>query len=337
MKTLLGLFLLLVFLAPCLVAHPVDPCLARVAQLAQGAKQCELKQQIKGQCDDILGDLNGQIQVCKLQLFTEHTIDAAVEYGYTALDGDVSQSPYRRQVKQEQWEYQMMKSNLLVFQRYFPGADHVNEALAERFNSRECPRQYMGDPERYRYFGSETLVRYPPRDNVGEGEAQGEPVQYLYHWFSAERPGVCYEIPSGMTGVSAEETAGKGVDEAQEKIVNVPGYFLSELESLQSVKVIRCQSNCLEERALLADLHDQYARQYRLHRQLLVCSDVQQRNNARKVVKGQRRSAIKLPDYCPKDEVEVAELNARGLVEQLEQRLFMDVSLQIETDTAKSE
>ena len=138
---------------------------------------------------------------------------------------------------------------------------------------------------------------------------------------SAERPGTCY--------------APDASDQSEEKVVNIPGYFLNDLETQSRVRVIRCKSNCMEEQAALAKLHDQYSKQYRRHRQLLVCSDIDQRNETRRVIKGQRQSMIKLPDYCPDGEIPVEVLNARGLLDQLEQQLFLDGALPIET--AKSE
>ena len=314
MKTRLGAFIIPMIFACGLPAHPADPCLALVAQLAQGTKQCELKQTQKGECDGVLQDLEGQVQHCKQQLFTQKAIDGAIEYGFAALEGDVSQSPYKRQVKQEQWEYQLMKPNLLAFEQFFPDAVRISDVLTERFNAPACPKQYLGDPDRYRYFGAQTLTRYS-RD--GQVDDQQQTVKYVYHWFAAERPGVCYDPDSA--------------NRPDEKVVNIPDYFLNDLDASDRVKVVRCKSNCLEEQAALADLHEQYSKQYRRHRQLLVCSDIEQRNDARRVVKGQRRSSIKLPDYCPAGEIQVETLNAGGLLDQLEQQLFLDVTLRIET------
>lgn len=320
MKCQLAALIFALIFASSLSAHQVHPCLALVAQLSQGAKQCELKQTQKGECDGVLQDLEGQVQFCKQQHFTQKAIDGAIEYGFAALEGDVSQSPYQRQVKQEQWEYQLMKPNLQAFERYFPDAVRISDVLTERFNASACPKQYLGDPDRYRYFGAQSLIRYS-REQGQEDENPGHSGRYVYHWFAAERPGVCYD-PDSSNG-------------PDEKVVNIPGFFLDGLEEKDRVQVVRCKSNCLEEQAALAELYEQYNKQYRRHRQLLVCSDIDQRNEERRVVKGQRRSSIKLPDYCPDGEIQVETLNAGGLLDQLEQQLFLDVTLR--TETAKSE
>lgn len=321
--TRLGLVLIVLkFLPVCAYAHPVEPCLAMITQLAQAAKACELAQTTKGQCDADLGSLEGQIQYCKQQLFTEKAINYALEYGYNALAGDIAQSPYRRELKQQRWEYQLMKPNLSAFQRYFPEADHIHDALLERFNSGSCPKVYAGTPDRFRYFGKQTLTRFPtPAD-------QGDAVKFVFHWFSPERQGECYGIPDSDMDKSNAEPVPAGL---AAKIVNIPDYFIAELETRELTRVIRCKGNCLEEQAVLAELYDRYTAQYRQHRQLLVCSDMEQRNETRKPIKGQNRSAIKLPEYCPEAEVQVHELNALGLLEQLDQRLFKAVPLSLVT------
>ncbi|RLT97421.1 hypothetical protein [Ketobacter sp.] len=316
MKPIPGLtFIGCILLAGVAFSHPADPCLARIAQLAQSAKGCELTQKESGECDPINGQLEVQVQRCKSQQFTESAIQDAIEYGAAAVEGDVSQSPYRLQVKQQQWEYQMMKPNLERFADYFPEAHHIQDALLERFNTAACPKQYEGRPDRYRFQGHQTLSRYPGMDAAPDGSQSAE--KHAFYGFSPERPGACYPVLPATPGTA---------EGAQKTLmpVNIPDYFLAELEQRERVRVLRCESDCEAEWASLASWHEEYSKQYRRHRQLLMCLDVEQRNENRRTVKGVRRTAIKLPDYCPEEEIAVQELNARGLLEELDRRLFLD-------------
>lgn len=307
------------------LAHPVEPCVARLSQLAATLKDCELHQVERGQCDSSHMRLESQIAVCRQQQFTDQAINNGIDYGYASLEGDVGQSPYRRQMRKQQWENSLMKPNLTSFSKLFPDAGHIQESLMELFNTQACPKQYAGKATRYVYHGSTVLTRFPAtfEESYEEPNKESTREQFRYHFFSAEQPGECYS-PDSHT--------------AQEKvnIVNIPDYFLGELEGISRVKVVRCATaNCLDEPTELAQLYERYRKQFHRHRQLMVCSDIDQRNETRKTVKGVKRSKVKLPDYCPQDEIQVQALNAEGLLQQLEQRLFQDVTIRIET--AKSE
>ncbi|HAG93733.1 MAG: hypothetical protein CMK83_11205 [Pseudomonadales bacterium] len=300
------------------LAHPVEPCLARLSQLSVTLKDCELHQVEEGQCGSSRARLDAQIALCKQQQFTDQAINRGIDYGYASLEGDVGQSPYRRQVRKQQWENSLMKPNLIRFGRLFPDALHVHESLMERFNTQACPKQYAGKSDRYVYFDVVTLTQYPTSyDELA-------PEKYVYHFFAPEKKGVCYAPDAGPAAVDASA--------AGPRVVNIPGYFLAELEAADRVKVVRCASgDCAAEKTALADLYDQYSQQYRHHRQLLICSDIEQRNDSRRAIKGVKQSKVKLPDYCPAQEIQVQALNARGLLQQLEQRLFQDVTFRIET------
>lgn len=313
----------LLFCLPVVVyGHPVEPCRARLAQLAATLKDCEISQAEKGQCEQPKLSLEAQIAQCKQQQFTSEAVNSAIDYGYASLEGDVGQSPYRRQMRKLRWETSLMKPNIVSFNQLFPGFDHIQDGLTELFNRDACPKQYLGSSNRFLYFGSTQISQYPDSD-----EENAKPFDVRVHWFQPEQKGECYSPV-----VSAEEGA--------PTIVNLPAQFLTELERVQGNKndarIVRCQSAACEvEKAGLDAMVDHYQKQYRLHRQLMICSDIDQRNENRKHIKGKRRSAYSLPDYCPEEEIQVKELNARGLLEQLEQSLFHAVTIRIQT--AKSE
>lgn len=306
-------------------AHPEAPCLARLSQIAATLKDCELHQVERGQCDSSHQRLDSQIAVCRQQQFTGQAINGGIDYGYASLQGDVGQSPYRRQMRKQQWENSLMKPNLTSFAQVFPEAGHIHENLTELFNTKPCPKQYAGNGSRYVYYGSTILAQYPAAYRVGKKESNEEPSaeEYRYHFFAVEKSGECY-APEGQDS------------EGNTRIVNIPDYFLGQLKGQSQTKVVRCGTDsCTEEKLKLGALYEQYRKQFRWYRQLMVCSDIDQRNETRKAVKGVRRSKVKLPDYCPQEEIQVQALNAEGLLRQLEQRLFQDVTVRIET--AKSE
>jgi len=312
------LIILLSLMVAQAYAHPVEPCRARLAQLAATLKDCELSQSEKGQCEQPKSSLEVQMAQCKQQQFTPEAINSAVDYGYASLDGDVGQSPYRRQIRKLRWETSLMKPNVASFNQLFPDFDHIQEPLTELFNTHSCPKQYLGNNDRFMYFGSSQISQYPAQDSE-----QASAKVYRVYWFQPEQKGECYAPDNTMS-------------ENGPKVVNLPVQFLTELGQQSDVRLIRCSSNnCELEKAGLAEMIARYQQQYRLHRQLMVCSDIEQRNENRKVIKGKRRSVYSLPEYCPDGEIAVHELNARGLLQQLEQALFHDVTIRIQT--AKSE
>lgn len=298
-------------------AHPVHPCLAKLSELAATLKDCELAQAEKGQCSQPKHSLEAQTKHCRNQQFTPDAVNNAVDYGYASLEGDVGQSPYRRQVRKMRWESSLMKPNIERFNSLFADFSHIQEDLTELFNRDACPKQYQGSAERFLYFGSTDISRY------ASSEADNpKPTVYTVHWFARENKGQCYP-PQAVGG------------ELDPMVVNLPERFLEDLAK-GNQRSVRCESaSCEMEITELETRYQQYQQQYRLHRQLLICSDIDQRNENRKVIKGQRRSAYTLPEYCPQEEIQVQELNARGLLEQMDQSLFQDVTIRFQT--AKSE
>lgn len=295
-------------------AHPVEPCRATLAQLAVTLKECELAQSEKGQCARPKQSLERQVAKCEHMQFTGEAINSAVDYGYASLEGDVGQSPYRRELRKQRWENSLMKPNVLQFNQYFPDFSHNQESVMELFNLPACPKQYLGQPERMLYYGATQIGRY---SDLADGETSTR--IYTVHWFQGEKKGQCYQ-PVGDAGADAP------------KVVNLPANMLVELRKVENTRAVLCKTeHCTAEQTELADLYERYQKQYRLHRQLLICSDIDQRNENRKSIKGMRRPAFSLPDYCPEEEIQVQALNAKGLLDQLEQSLFQGVTISFQT------
>jgi hypothetical protein len=314
-----GSIIVLIAFAGLAFAHPVEPCRARLAQLATTLKDCQLSQVESNQCQLPQQQLDEQRRKCRQRRFTNESLDSAIDHGFALLQGDVGQSPYLKQVRKQRWENSLMKPNIENFVRLFPDFTQVTSDLMERFNSSKCPKQYEGGSDRYLFINPVLMTQYP------DSPQQGEKAQtYTVYFMQQEEPGHCY-APTAADGATNPY-----------KVVNLPNYMLLQLERRDHASVIRCQSlGCATEQAELEQLYSQYQNQYRRYRQLTVCADIDQRNDSRKSIKGKKRSSFTLPDYCPKDEIQVKMLNAKGNLEQLQLRLFQAVTIRI--GSAKSE
>ena len=106
-------------------------------------------------------------------------------------------------------------------------------------------------------------------------------------------------------------------------VLNVPSALLQTLDGAEK-QVVHCATlNCQEERELLARRYQQYQGAFRTLRQLMLCVDTQRRNANPLSFSGLSGSKSDVPDNCPKEDVEAGYLKARALVEELDQRLFV--------------
>lgn len=297
------LSLVLVVLPDTIAAHEVEVCLARVAQKSGQLQACKVAQTEAGQCDAIAARLEQFRHQCLEEQHPAEYVARAVTYGAEEVAGNPEQSPYQQRVARQQWQQTQTGPNLQRFSALFPGFEHFNPALMEHFGTTACPNAYEGRQGRWLHAGTVTLQRYSLTDL---GSAPPSPVRQ--HFFAPEATHRCYPVPAASDG-----SAGS--------IINIPDQLVQELEK-QDIAV-RCPSeDCASTIAEVQQLYQQYQGAYREYRQLMVCADTAQRNAARGQVKGMTRSALEMPDFCPEKEIHVAYLNAKGLVEELERRLF---------------
>ncbi len=283
-------------------AHEVETCLVRLAQTSGLLKACQVRQSREGECDNLKSRLERNRQTCRDEQYPEEAIARAIGYGAGEVAGDAKGSPYRQGVKQQQQERSRMQPNLARFAKQFPNYGNFRDALAERFNSRLCPNAYEGSRDRWQYTGSLTLLQY----GMGEKES-APPVQHEVYLFAQGKPGECYPVKEPL------EPGAPFI------VVNIPDQMLSQLEL--KAGVVKCESaTCATDRIALEEQFQHYQATYRRYRQLRDCADLDQRNRARQT-KGVPTPSV-LPSYCPAKEVNVAMLNAKGLVEELDQRLF---------------
>lgn len=283
-------------------AHEVETCLARLAQTSGLLKACKVRQTREDECDNLKARLERNRQTCRAELHTEESIAHAIGYGAGEVAGETTSSPFRQGVKQQRQEQSQMQPNLARFDKQFPNYGNFRDALAERFNSRLCPNAYEGSRDRWLYTGSVGLLRY----GLGDKES-APPTQHEVHLFAQGKPGECYPVKDQL------EPAAPFI------VVNIPDQLLSQLE--QKTGVVKCESaTCTTDRIALEEQFQHYQTSYRKYRQLRDCADLDQRNRARQT-KGVPGPSV-LPSYCPAKEVNVAMLNAKGLVEELDQRLF---------------
>ena len=294
-------------------AHVVDVCLHRVSDAATALKACQLTQQNDGQCDLAAEQLEFHQQKCTQQefQFTAADIAMAADHGFQHLEGDVHRSPYARQLQKQRWENSLMKPNVESFSRLFPQASQHVGQLTDRFNTSACPNQYEGHSERWLFVQSMNLTRYPM------DEDQGVATGYRVYLFAQQKPGLCY---------------GPNPSEQAYKVVNIPELMLLEMEQMSEVRVLRCShQRCESDIQSFNQIYNQYQHQYREYRQLALCADIDLKNSERKKVKGKLRSKRVLPDYCPTEEVQVKALNAKGALDQLNNRLFEQANIRIKT------
>lgn len=309
------LLTILFVLASQVWAHPSAVCLHRLSQSATQLKACQIAQAQEGQCDHLQQALYSGREQCAAEGFVESDINSAVQYGFAQLEGDTSQSPYARQVQQHRWENSLMKPNVQRFQKQFPEYGHHLADITSNFNTAQCPKQYEGHREGWLFVGSQSIKRYPL------GEQGGTSAQtYTVFLMAPQKQGQCYSPnPSQQTGQSYS-------------VVNIPELMLLEMEKKPDTRLLRCQHPlCMDDKVALESIYEQYQRQYREYRQLMVCADIDIRNENRRSFKGQKRSKILLPDYCPQEEVQVKALNAKGNLDQLVQLLFQDVNIGVQT------
>lgn len=284
-------------------AHEVDTCLARLAQTAQLLKACEVAQKQEGQCDNLRNRLQRNRQTCRAEAFTEESIDHAMAYGRNDVDGDTNRSPYRQAVTQRQREESQMQPNLVRFNQHFPQFGNFRDAVAERFNSRLCPNAYEGGRDRWLYTGTMSLQRYS-LDEVKPGPPQSRDLRF----FAQGRAGECYRVPPQLE------------PGAPFLVVNLPDQMLSQLE--QKGGVVKCESaTCTTDRTSQEELYQRYQAEYRRYRLLRDCVDQAQRAKTQGASKG-GAPTVSLPSHCPTKEINVALLNAKGLVQELDRQLF---------------
>lgn len=295
--------LVLVVLPGVLAAHEVEVCLARVAQKSGQLQACKVSQTEAGQCDAIAARLERFRRQCAAEQHPAEYIARAMAYGAETVEGNPDHSPYQRQVARMQWLQAQTNPNLQRFSTLFPGFEHFNGALLEHFGTAACPNAYEGKSGRWLHAGHATLQRYSLNDKGVESQT---PVRR--HFFAPETVNRCYPVPALNEG-------------SEGSVINIPELMLQELE--KQGMAIRCPSeDCASAIESLQRLYQQYQGAYREYRQLSVCADIARRNATRGQVKSMMRSAVELPDFCPEKEIHVAYLNARGLVEELERRLF---------------
>lgn len=301
------LLLLATLLATKATAHEVDTCLARLAQTAGLLKNCRIGQTREDECTALDERLQRNRQTCRDEAYPEEAIRRAAGYGAAEVAGDTAQSPYQQTVRQQAREQSRMQPNLLRFNQHFPGYGHFADDLAARFNSRLCPDAYEGSRDRWLYTGSVTLLRYAVDAPAGD-----PPQRHDKRLFAQGKPGECYPVATQL-----EPTA-------PFLVVNIPETLLSQLE--QKTGVVKCESaTCATDRMGVESLYQHYQAEYRRYRQLLDCVDIDRRNRQHGS-KGMTAARAPLPVYCPSRELDVALLNSRGLVQELDQRLFSRIT-----------
>ena len=284
-------------------AHETEVCLQQVAQAAELLRTCRVLQSTDVQCDANEQTLARYIQRCRSAEFTSEDIQRARVYGESKVSGDPARSPYQRQLTRMQWERSQTDPNLERFVKLFPDQKEFAPSLQEHFATAACPKGYEGMADRWLYTGTAQLTRY----NLSETGTNTPAAQEKY-FFAPEEAGTCYSVASLK-------------DSANHAVINIPTLMLQSLDT--KGQVVRCKdTDCKDERAALQQSYQQYQGAYRNFRQLMMCADAVRRNKSWGFINGILRSASSLPDYCPQQDVEAAYLNARSVVEALDQRLF---------------
>ena len=301
-RTLFALALSL--LGPALSqAHEVETCLMALAQRAEDLQTCRVQQSSATECDALEQRLTVKASQCRAAEHPEEAVNRAIAYGNSLVPGDPRQSPYQRQMTRERWEHSQMRPNVMRFEQLFTDYSQLQPDLTERFGTAKCPTGYEGGSDRWIYQGPLALVRYSL-----DPAAAGTPEHRTLHLFSREQAGQCYP--------PQEEEGGNGF-----RVVNIPESLLQSLSARHAL--ILCDGqDCNKERQATQDRFQRYQGLYRRYRQLIVCSDLVERNSRRGSVKGMRRSKIVLPDYCPGEAAEARMMEARDQVEHLDQALF---------------
>src|SRR5690606_32615599 len=134
---------------------------------------------------------------------------------------------------------------------------HFRDALAERFDSRQCPNAYEGARDRWLYTGSFELLRYSM-----DRSSSAPPQPKKLHLFAPGSAGQCYTV--------REDAIPPFI------VANIPEQMLLQLDQGET---IRCASaTCDAERQGLEDQFRHYQASYRTYRQLLDCADLVRRN-----------------------------------------------------------
>ncbi|MAR90221.1 MAG: hypothetical protein CML06_04980 [Pseudomonadales bacterium] len=288
--------------------HPVEPCRARLAQLAADYRSCAVRQASAGQCVAAERALTAHMARCRQAGFTERDLESARQHGFDQVVGDLAQSPYQQQQQQQRAALAMMQPNLRNFSDFFPEFDHISPRLRERFHTPDCPNAYQGDAGRWLYRGDTLLRRLPLAQ-----ESDAVPREYRFHFFSREHPQRCYPPdPATLENV---------------KLLNLPSQLLGELARRPGQRVVRCDSaQCREEQEQLAARYQRYAALYREHRRLAFCVDARRQRARWRSLKGRPPPAPVAGSDCPGDELHTRALNAAGLLRELERELFEPAS-----------
>ena len=289
---------------PFAQAHEVETCLMALAQRAQDLRTCQVGQTRAGECDIPQRRMNEKIAQCRQQAFPRAHIERAIGYGNSLVKGDPAQSPYQREVTRQRWEHSQMRPNVERFEHLFADYGALQGQLTERFGTPKCPKAYEGSANRWIYMGPVSISRY----SLSPTGEEPRPRPWTLHLFAPEQEGHCY---------SAQATEA----ESPYKVVNIPELLLASLAT--KGEAVRCASqDCAPERRQLLENYQRYQQDYRRYRQLLVCADFVQKNEARGSIKGMRRSKIILPGYCPDKAVRAGLQEARERVQTLDQVLF---------------
>ena len=128
MLRIFSAFGLLIF-SPLLLSHPVDVCLARVADAASRVKACQLSQSLADECKQQQIDLQSRIAECKAAMFTDQAILGAEQEGSQRVKGDVGQSPYLSQRRKRLQLAQSVAPNFEAFNHLFPDLSHAQGDL----------------------------------------------------------------------------------------------------------------------------------------------------------------------------------------------------------------
>lgn len=294
-------------------AHETETCLMQVAQAATQLQACLVQKTAETECDASQQKLDRFRQRCLEQQHPAEFVERAVRYGQSEVEGDPDRSPYEQQVAANRWKQSQIAPNIALFAEVFPQFEAYKPLLEEHFATPQCPAGYHGRADRWVFLGDSVMLRY---DIGGKNGEPLSPSQHVRHLFAQEQPGQCYPV-------SSQDGTGPV------RIVNVPEVVVQELA--KNGQVVRClSSDCAPERDTLAQAYRRYQGAFREYRQLMICVDVERRNQRRQLTKGFGAAPVAVPEYCPDKDVETSYLNARGLVEDLDMRLFSDRTGQIE-------
>lgn len=285
-------------------AHETETCLMQVAQAATQLQECQVRQVAEGECDSAQQKLNRFVARCVEQQHPASFIERAMAYGRSEVAGDPAKSPYQHQLAKTRWQEAQTAANMALFLEVFPQFEAIRHQLLDSFGTSVCPDAYEGRAGRWLYLGDAVLLRY----NLTDWEAQ--PKQRTLYYFAPEQSGHCYPAPTHDAGSL--------------RIVNIPELVIKQIERQNSA--IRClSSDCSRDRDSLKTDYARYQAAYRDYRLLVDCIEIHRRNSRRASLKSFGGGAVSMPKECPqKDQkdMETALLNAKGLVESLDERLF---------------